>query len=107
MCWLQAEASQVCYILAGVLPQHWAPEAQLCLPGADHARRPRSYASLPALQASDILEWAVLQSELISIGNRCSMVVSVQLPVSPMPQEAAVPAQIACWHLYMDGVKPI
>ena len=52
----------MCYVLAGNQPQAWGQEAQFCLPGGDHRSRPRSYASLEALQASDILEWVCQQS---------------------------------------------
>ena len=57
----QAEAAHVCYIAAGVLPQPWTPSAQFCLPGTDHRAHPRTFASVAALQASDILEWLLVQ----------------------------------------------
>ena len=54
---MQAEAAHICYTAAGVLPQPWTPSAQFCLPGTDHRAHPRTFASIGALQASDILEW--------------------------------------------------
>ena len=57
----QAQAAHVCYIAAGVLPQPWTPSAQFCLPGTDHRAHPRTFASVAALQASDILEWLMVQ----------------------------------------------
>lgn len=61
---MQAAAAHACYVAAGALPQLLEPGARLCLPGADHRGRSRSFAdSVAALQRSEALEWARCQGE--------------------------------------------
>ncbi|CAL8467566.1 g7104 [Coccomyxa elongata] len=56
----QEDAAHLCYVVAGVTPQSYDPSARLCLVGADHRAAPRSLACIPALQRTEILEWAKL-----------------------------------------------
>jgi len=55
---LQAVAGHICYVLAGLHTQPHGPASQLCLVGADHHSCPRCFATIPALQRSEVLEWA-------------------------------------------------
>jgi len=55
---MQAVAGHICYVLAGLHTQPHGPASQLCLVGADHRTCPRRFATIPALQRSEILEWA-------------------------------------------------
>ncbi|KAL0026968.1 hypothetical protein WJX79_003842 [Trebouxia sp. C0005] len=54
----QAVAGHICYILAGLHTQPHGPASQMCLVGADHHSCPRRFATIPALQRSEVLEWA-------------------------------------------------
>lgn len=60
---MQEDAAQLCYLVAGLMPQPYDPAARLCLLGADHRAAPRSLASIPALQRTEVLEWAKLPGE--------------------------------------------
>ena len=57
---MQVEAAHLCYLVGGVLPQVYDPGARMCLLGADHRAAPHILASLPALQRTEVLEWAKL-----------------------------------------------
>ena len=57
---MQVEAAHLCYLVGGVLPQVYEAGARMCLLGADHRAAPHSLASLPALQRTEVLEWAKL-----------------------------------------------
>ncbi|KAK9817295.1 hypothetical protein WJX72_012309 [[Myrmecia] bisecta] len=56
----EVEAAQLCYLVAGGALQFYEPASRLCLAGADHRGRPRSYASLATLQRTEVFEWAKL-----------------------------------------------
>ena len=60
-CMAQVDAAHLCYLVAGLTPTFWEPGARLCVLGADHAAR--SCASVPALQRTEVLEWAKLPGE--------------------------------------------
>ncbi len=57
---MQVEAAHLCYLVGGVLPQVYDASARMCLLGADHRSAPHTLASLPALQRTEVLEWAKL-----------------------------------------------
>lgn len=57
---LQVEAAHLCYMVAGLAPQSFDVAARLCLLGADHRASPRCFASVAALQRTEVLEWAKL-----------------------------------------------
>ena len=62
---MQAVAAHICYVLAGVHTQPFDPASKLCLVGANHRTHPRRFASIPALQRSEVLEWARSQGTLM------------------------------------------
>lgn len=70
---MQAVAAHICYVLAGMHTQPFDPASQMCLVGADHRTSPRRFASIPALQRSEVLEWARSQgrhmAELVCTGR--------------------------------------
>lgn len=55
---LQAVAAHICYALAGVDPQQYDAASQMCLLGGNHRSNIRCYASVSAMQQTQILEWA-------------------------------------------------
>ena len=55
---VQAVAGHICYVLAGLHVQPHGPASQVCLVGADHHSWPRCFATISALQRSEVLEWA-------------------------------------------------
>ena len=55
---MQVEGAHMCYLLAGLVPQFYEPTARMCLLGADHTAHARTYASVPAFQRTEALEWA-------------------------------------------------
>ena len=55
---IQALAAHVCYVLAGLHSQPYDATSQVCLVGADHRAYPRCFATPPAMQRNEILEWA-------------------------------------------------
>lgn len=57
-------AAHTCYVLAGLPPQPFDVNAQLCLLGGDHSSNPRCYASTAAMQLTQVLEWARCQGGL-------------------------------------------
>ena len=61
---LQAVAAHICYVLAGLHIQPCDPVSQLCLVGGDHRTCPRQFATVSALQRSEVLEWARSQGQL-------------------------------------------
>ncbi|KAK3255337.1 hypothetical protein CYMTET_35475, partial [Cymbomonas tetramitiformis] len=52
----QPVAAHLCYLLSGVALQAYAPGARLCLLGADHIGRPRTYATPFAIQRTELYE---------------------------------------------------
>ena len=69
---MQAVAGHICYVLAGLHTQPHGPASQLCLVGADHHTCPRRFATIPALQRSEVLEWARSQSRHLCV-NFCQV----------------------------------
>ena len=87
--WGQACAAQVCFLVAGAAPQPFDPASRWCLPGADHRRQPRTYASIPALHRALLLEWARLAGESFSSKSN-----STDKPVQPF----AVAQMLSVWQ---------
>ncbi|CAD7702119.1 unnamed protein product [Ostreobium quekettii] len=58
--WREVESAQLCYLVAGILPQPLdaASGCRLTLVGADHRSDPRLYASVEAIQRTEVYEWA-------------------------------------------------
>lgn len=54
---MQAEVSQLCYLLGGIFSQPFSKTAQMCLPLSDHRNLPRTYISIEALQRGLLLSW--------------------------------------------------
>lgn len=55
---LQGLAAHVCYLVAGALPGFWDDgDTRYCLLGMDHSHMPRAYASVLALQRTQVVEW--------------------------------------------------
>lgn len=73
ICRMQVIPAHLCYIVAGVIPAAYDPSSRLCLPGGDHRRHPRTFASTEAIQAGLLLEWARMQGwihlNLVPVGR--------------------------------------
>jgi hypothetical protein len=54
-----AAAAHAAYVLAGATPQPFHPSTRVCLVGADHRRRPRTYPTPAAIQRTELLEHAL------------------------------------------------
>lgn len=74
---MQAVAGHICYVLAGLHVQPYGPASQVCLVGADHRSCPRRFATIPALQRSEVLEWARSQGRHSQISLRKSLLISL------------------------------
>lgn len=58
----EMEAAHACYVIAQLQLQPYAPHNRLCLVGADHRARPRTFATPAAIQRTEILEHCVMQA---------------------------------------------
>jgi hypothetical protein len=60
------------------MPQPYDPAARVCLLGADHRAAARSFASVAALQRTEVFEWAKLP-------GACSLSQPLQDMLNPLP----------------------
>ena len=58
----EVEAAHACYVAAGCQIQAYSPSARLCLVGADHRARPRTYATPDAVRMTSLLEAALVSA---------------------------------------------
>lgn len=78
---MQAVAAHICYLLAGVHPQPFAAASHLCLLGGNHRGNRRCYASVAAMQRTQVLEWARSQGTSRACVNTHVCLSDVQPPV--------------------------
>ena len=78
---MQATAAHICYLLAGVHPQLFDAASHLCLLGGNHRGDRRCYASVAAMQRTQVLEWARSQGTSLACVNTHVCLSDVQLTV--------------------------